>query len=299
MGYIQRVTCERRAIAMRYALSTAALLTLSACTDGLQKTTLEKQTQLCEKKLSAIIDPDVFVAIDPQGLPERAIITAARIHMEPSRKEPISDNIRLIITKPVCNAYDRAGNILGEYTMVLSTDKLSWWITTDDTNELSLTKMVQKFDKRGTPLNIERKLRFTLKQDKQEIEITRHMPLGEEKTRTFASYNYIPESRTLKITTENRILEFADDGRLKRSVYCYKFNGLYCQDPTTWDVHHFQYDNSGRLIGTNGIDEGVDYEYKREFALNERGNVILERYLSIDNDDGDSVWEERRILYYD
>lgn len=288
-----------------YGLGIIAFVTLSACAENGKTLILKKETQRCEAQLSAVINPNLYESIDPQGVNERAMILAMHQRMEPSRRETTGDNIRLIVTKYSCHAYDRTGNILGEYSMALSTDTLSWWIRNDMKNGLVMTEMVQDFDKKGTPLKAKPRLHYALKTEQQEIEETSYSRTGKETRQLLASYDYDPESRIFKMTTKNKILEFTDDGQLTRSVYCYEFGGPYCQDSATWDVHNFEYNESGLVITEHGFAEGKsgqneNYHYKRDFELNDRGHVIREASKFFDGEKTDWQWgEERRILYYD
>lgn len=273
---------------------------LAACGESGQSTLLIKETQRCEEQLSAIIDPETFSGLTERGETGRALALAARIRMEPSRKEALGARVRLIVTESSCTAYDRAGNPLGKYTMVLSTDKLTWWERSDDSSRPGLVEMAQEFDRKGAPLKAKRRFQLTHRLDKHEIEQTWYNASDEGETRTFASYEHSPETGTITITTKNRILDYADDGRVMRSVYCYEFDGPYCGDSKTWDYHYFQYDEAGQLIGGNGTDEGVDYEFKQESMLNDRGDVIRYRTADLIIGGAASEWtDERRILYYD
>lgn len=273
---------------------------LASCGDSGQQTLLKKEAQRCEEQLSAVIDPETFRGLTERGVTGRALALAARIRMEPSRKEALSDAIRLIVTESSCTAYDRAGNPLGKYTMVLSTDKLTWWERSNDSSRPALVEMVREFDRKGAPIKTQPRLRFLLKADKREIKETFYALSGEDVIRTFASYEYTTDTNTLRLTTKNRILDYADDGRVMRSVYCYEFGGPYCEDPTTWDYHYFQYDESGRLIGGNGTDEGVKYQFKQESMLNDHGDVIRYRTTDLIVGGATGEWtDERRILYYD
>ena len=288
-----------------YGLGFTAFVTLSACAENGKKLILKKETQRCEAQLSSVINPNLYEGIDLQGVNERAMILAMRQRMEPSRRETIGDNIRLIVTKYSCHAYDRNGNILGQYSMALSTDILSWWVKAGIQNELGMTEMVQKFNEKGAPLKARPRVHYALKKERQDIEETSYLRTEKETRKLFASYNYDPELRIFKMTTKNRILEFTDDGRLTRSVYCYEFGGPYCQDPATWDVHNFEYNESGLVIAEHGFAEGKsgqreNYHYKRDFELNDRGHVIREGGKFFDGKETDWKWgDERRILYYD
>lgn len=276
------------------------VMTLSACTNDNPKQILEKETQRCEQQLSAVIDSGLFSGLGERGIDGRAMMLAARIEMEPSRREPIGDNIRLIVTKFSCIAYDSSGNALGKYTMALSNDNLYWWVRTDHGSELHLTKRGQDFDKKGIPLKASPRLRLTINSGKQIIEITRGVDSGDETTQTFATFEDSPEFESLKITTRNRILKFGDDGRLKQSVYCYEFDGPYCENSNTWDYHNFKYNEAGLVIDESGISEGEDYHYKRDFELNKNGDIIREGGMTVNEDNDVWKWGEyRRILYHD